>query len=212
MTEQRGPVTTVDLLRHGECEGGEIFRGSIDVALTARGRGQMYQAINGLGSWQLLCSSSLQRCSDFASELAAASNAPLKISASFREIHFGDWEGIERQRVEAEQTEQLRRFWHDPINHGPPNGESMADFTGRVYSSFDQLLAQHQGQKILFVTHGAVIRVLMCRLLNMPITSMSLIAVPYASISRFTLYHHADFPTWTQLSFHRGETPEVCDE
>ena len=33
--------TVVDLLRHGECEGGAIFRGSLDVALAEHGRARM---------------------------------------------------------------------------------------------------------------------------------------------------------------------------
>ena len=39
-------VTTVDLLRHGESEGGEIFRGSIDVPLTEMGWQQMQSAVD----------------------------------------------------------------------------------------------------------------------------------------------------------------------
>ena len=34
-------VTTIDFLRHGECEGGNIYRGSTDVVLSRCGYRQM---------------------------------------------------------------------------------------------------------------------------------------------------------------------------
>ncbi len=56
-------TTTIDLLRHGACEGGEIFRGSSDVALSEQGWQQMRAAIaDETAPWQAVVSSSLQRC------------------------------------------------------------------------------------------------------------------------------------------------------
>jgi alpha-ribazole phosphatase len=34
-------VTTVDLLRHGECEGGHVYRGSLDLPLSETGWEQL---------------------------------------------------------------------------------------------------------------------------------------------------------------------------
>src|SRR5690625_5890157 len=59
-------VTTFDLLRHGRCEGGEMFRGSTDVALLDSGLEAMAGALSGLGGWQRIVSSPMRRCLRFA--------------------------------------------------------------------------------------------------------------------------------------------------
>ncbi len=65
----RTPSVVVDLLRHGACAGGEIYRGRSDVALSELGLKQMQAAVLGL-HWQSIISSPLQRCDKFAQGLA----------------------------------------------------------------------------------------------------------------------------------------------
>ena len=57
--------THVDLLRHGEVEGGERYRGSTDDALSARGWEQMRAAVGDACAWTGIVSSPLKRCAEF---------------------------------------------------------------------------------------------------------------------------------------------------
>ncbi len=198
-------TTTIDLLRHGQCEGGEIFRGSTDVALTEKGWQQMHQSLTGAQSWDRIVSSTLTRCSAFSTELAKEKSLELTLFDEFQEIHFGDWEGQLRETVQHEQGELLRAFWSDPVAATPPNGESMVAFHQRVTNCLNKVVEQHLGEHMLLVTHGAVIRTLMCELLNMPLTSLASIAVPYACLTRFKIYHFKKNKPWVQLCFHRGD-------
>ena len=59
-------TTIIDLLRHGEVEGGEIIRGSTDDKLTDEGWAQMQNALQGDIQWDVIISSSLLRCAEFA--------------------------------------------------------------------------------------------------------------------------------------------------
>ena len=43
--------TLIDILRHGQCEGGEIYRGSTDVPLTDLGWQQMRNAVASHNGW-----------------------------------------------------------------------------------------------------------------------------------------------------------------
>ncbi len=198
-------TTTIDLLRHGQCEGGEIFRGSTDVPLTDKGWQQMQQAVHESSPWQRVVSSSLRRCRLFAEQLAEEKTLAVESHDALREIHFGDWEGQLQETVQREQGEQLRAFWQDPLSNTPPNGEPLVDFHRRVSHCFNSLLQQYQGEHLLLVSHGAVIRVLICELLNMPLDSIASISVPYACLTRFRVYHLDKKPDWAQLCFHRGE-------
>ena len=198
-------TTTIDLLRHGQCEGGEIFRGSTDVALTDQGWMQMREATQALTPWSRLVSSPMLRCRQFSEELSANRSLPMTTFDAFREIHFGDWEGRPQLEIQKNNGELLKQFWNDPLNCTPPNGEAIVDFQSRVMSCFNQQLAEHRGQHWLLVSHGAVMRIIMCSLLKMPLTSISNIAVPYACLTRFRIYETEGEEPWVQLCFHRGE-------
>ncbi|HEY3697719.1 MAG TPA: histidine phosphatase family protein [Spongiibacteraceae bacterium] len=198
-------LTTIDLLRHGACEGGEIFRGSTDVALVETGWQQMHTALDAHNGWDCVISSPLQRCSKFAVQFAAQKNIPLYLNEHFREIHFGDWECRKIADIERDHGASLWKFWNDPACFSPPNGEAMQDFRERVLLAAQSILHGHGGKHILLISHGAVIRTLLCEWLQMPLTAFSKIAVPYAGLSRVRLYQRGDDKPWPQFVFHRGE-------
>ncbi len=205
MTSVSERVTTIDLLRHGACEGGEIFRGSTDVALSDKGWQQLRAATGELGGWSRIVASPLQRCANFAQEVAETHSLPVELRDELREIHFGDWEGRAISDVMRDHGALLNQFWNDPTHVTPPGGESMSDFSTRVRSVVDELLQQHAGEHLLLVTHGAVIRLIISHWLQMPMTAFSNIAVPYAALSRFRIHEREGNMPWVQLCLHRGD-------
>ncbi|MCU7967191.1 MAG: histidine phosphatase family protein, partial [gamma proteobacterium symbiont of Bathyaustriella thionipta] len=54
--------STITLLRHGEPEGGTVFRGITDDLLTEMGWQQMNDAVNTLKNIDIILSSPLRRC------------------------------------------------------------------------------------------------------------------------------------------------------
>jgi len=198
-------ITTIDLLRHGACEGGEIFRGSTDVALSESGWQQMHAALVEETGWRRIFTSPLQRCRVFAEQLAETRELPLHVVDDLRELHFGDWEGRRLQDIEREESATLQQFWRDPMQVTPPNGEAMADFRQRVLNAAEQIINAHAGEHILVIAHGAVIRMLLGEWLQMAMTAFSNIAVPYAGFSRVRIFYREGFEPWVQLCVHRGE-------
>ncbi len=197
-------VTTIDLLRHGHCEGGDVYRGSIDVALSESGWQQLCQQAGDFSAWQHIVSSPLQRCARFAEELAGRHGKPLKHMDAFREVHFGDWEGREIAEIWREQGVHVRRFFADPVNCAPPNGEPLHDFRERVLEGWQELLAAHRGEHVLLVAHGGTIRVLLAEVLAMPLERIANLEVPYASASRIRIHHSEQQPDFASLVFHNG--------
>ncbi|ROS05343.1 alpha-ribazole phosphatase/probable phosphoglycerate mutase [Sinobacterium caligoides] len=198
-------LTTIDLLRHGACEGGEIFRGSSDVSLSDQGWQQMSAAVESEAPpWQAIVTSPLQRCARFATQLGERSHLPVASYEDLAEIDFGDWEGRLIADVQAEQGEALRKFWEKPSSNTPPNGESMERFMTRQYRAWDLLLSAHRGQHILLVSHGGAIRVLLTRLLAMPVDAIVRLEVPYACLSRVKIYHSEGHKDWAQLVSHNS--------
>lgn len=179
--------TLIDLLRHGEPLGGAKFRGHTDDPLSETGWTQMHAAVQGESPWQVVVSSPLLRCAEFAAELAASLDLPLDIEERFKEIGFGEWEGRTSEELMQSAPDCLDLFWRDPARYTPPGGEALAAFAARVTASWRDTLARHAGKKILLVAHGGVNRVILCHVLHIPLQNMFRLQVPFAGMSRIRI-------------------------
>lgn len=158
----------LDLLRHGETELGGGLRGSLDDALTAKGWEQMRGAVVARGPWDRLISSPLQRCARFADELGARLNLPVSLDKDLQELHFGAWEGQSAAALMATDAEGLGRFWADPYSFTPPEGEPVSDFSDRVLGAVARLYQAYAGERVLLISHGGVMRLLLARARGLP--------------------------------------------
>ena len=179
-------TTRIDLIRHGEPEGGNVFRGRIDPALTATGEWQFRQRLTRFSApWQRIISSPLQRCAGSAAWLAAQRGIPLQLDEQWIEIDYGEWENRPVSEVLAEDSETARRLWADPLNFCAPGGESVPQLVSRVAAAWESLLQQYAGEHILLVSHGGVLRILAQQLLCLAPQAMNRLALPYAGFMRF---------------------------
>lgn len=74
------------------------------------------------------------------------------------EQHFGAWQGLTHDELNARQPRAAQRFWSAPATERPPGGESFADMAGRVGAAILRLSAEHAGRDVVCVTHGGPIR------------------------------------------------------
>lgn len=158
----------LDLLRHGETELGGGLRGSLDDALTPRGWEQMHAAVAAGGPWDRLVSSPLQRCAQFAQQLGARLDVPVHLDKDLQELHFGAWEGRSAAALMDTDAEALGRFWADPYRFTPPDGEPVLAFSARVLAAVERLHAAYAGQRVLLISHGGVMRLLLARARGLP--------------------------------------------
>jgi alpha-ribazole phosphatase len=171
----------VDLLRHGEPEGGARYWGTTDVALSARGWQQMRAAVAGR-AWDLIVSSPLRRCAAVAGTLASELGAQCHYEPDLREMSFGDWNGRSAAELMVKDGERLRRFWSDPCTYGPPAGESLAELQRRVRAALQRIVIGAVGQRVLIVTHGGPIRLLLAAQSGTPLSALLSFDVPYAAL------------------------------
>ena len=192
-------VTTVDLLRHGEPVGGRKFRGAVNDPLSELGWSQMRAAAGDRCPWRAVISSPLSRCADFARELAHRYDLPLALEPGLMELSFGTWDGIAVAEIETRHAEALGHFWRDPVHYPAPGGEALADFQSRISETWIALLHRYAGQHVLAVTHGGVIRMILCQVLDIPLVRFWRLHVPYAGLSRVKVPAH---PAEPQILFH----------
>lgn len=173
---------SIDLLRHGDT-GQRSYRGQLDDALSEQGWAQLREAVKG-HDWDIVVSSSLQRCAAFAQELARARGLPLRLDTRLAEYHFGRWQGVPIEDIAKEQGDALANFWADPVAYPPPDGETFDAFRGRLGAALDDVASEAAGQRVLVVTHGGAIRLLRCLVENRSYGDMAGIDVPHASLHR----------------------------
>jgi alpha-ribazole phosphatase len=209
MLSQPERVTTIHLLRHGACQGGEIYRGRTDVQLSSEGWQQMEQAISAAPDWQRIITSPLLRCREFGEHCAARFNIPLQIDTALQEMDFGGWEGRLVQEVWQENPELVARFYDDPAAVTPPGGESCAEAQSRIVVAWHALLQQCAGDRLLLVCHGGVIRLLLAHLLAMPLAAVMRLYIPYASMAQVSVYHRDSGDVAVLMSLNGGDR-SIC--
>lgn len=180
----------LDLLRHGETELGGGLRGSLDDALTEKGWQQMREAVLAQGPWDRLVSSPLQRCARFAHELGGQLGVPVTLEKDLQELHFGAWEGQSAAELMKTDAQALGLFWADPYSFTPPGGEPVADFSLRVRTAVARLQSTYAGERVLLISHGGVMRLLLAQARGMPREQLLNVEVGHGAL--FSLSVDAD--------------------
>ncbi|OEY66234.1 histidine phosphatase family protein [Marinobacter sp. X15-166B] len=190
--DNEATTTRIDVLRHGEPEGGPMFRGSQDDPLSELGWQQMREAISPQDRWDAVITSPMLRCAPFAQYYANQQQLPLYSDDRLREISFGRWEGQTAATIMATEHEALSRFWRDPEQYPPPEGEPVTAFYQRVQQAWQHWTTELAGQRLLMVCHGGVIRMILAEVLGAPLgRAFSAIAVPYACRSQIQIERSA---------------------
>ncbi len=194
-------TTIIDIIRHGEPEGGSKYRGQIDDPLSDRGWAQMRAAVEGRSEWQQIVSSDLSRCGDFADELGEHLSIPVEKTDQFREVGFGDWEGMTAKQIMAQDEAMLSAFWKDPLNNTPPNAEPLAEFYQRIDSAWNKMLNDHAGKQILLVGHAGMMRILLLKALGMTLDGFYRFDPRNATIIRIRVDSGRHGESYSQLVF-----------
>ena len=196
-------TTIIDLMRHGEPEGGRRYRGHKDDPLSETGWRQMREAVAHHKPWDVVISSPLSRCAAFALELAQRHSLPLSFDDRLKEISWGEWEGLTPTQINQRYPDALPRYWADPFNNVPPGAELIGDFHQRFVMAWKDLLELHAGKHLIIVGHAGITRAAVCHSLNIPMENMFRIHVDYAAITRIQVEHGESEPYY-KLIHHSG--------
>ena len=177
--------TRIDIIRHGEPEGGRRYRGyGVDDPLSKKGWQQMWDAVPEQPSWEHIITSPLSRCLRFAEALADTMSISYSVEDNLKEIGFGVWEGRTPEDIKHNDGDALDRFLVDPVNNRPEGAEPLDDFAQRVWTVYQQTMQNYHSQHVLMVTHAGVIRAITSKILGMPLGDVySKLKVEYAAIA-----------------------------
>jgi broad specificity phosphatase PhoE len=186
--EQRTAQSTfIDLLKHGRVATPSLFAAPADEPLGMEGWKQLTLATQQ-GSWDVIYSSTTRRCHDFARLLAQRLGCEFIPDARLCELNFGAWVGLTQEEIYARDPELLHQYYFQPRRFIAPDGESMDFFMWRVAEVWGELLATHQGKRILILTHTGVIRALIAKALDVLYQKSLRFAVDSACFTRLQIY------------------------
>jgi len=177
--------TIIDLMRHGEPEGGRAYRGhSINDPLSQRGWQQMWDAVGDNMPWDHIITSPLQRCQAFAEALMDMYNIPCATEENFKEIGFGSWEGRTPDEIKTDNLKEYEDFYRDPVKLRPKGAEPLNKFIKRVTSAYNKAIKEHEGKQILIIAHAGVNRAIIANALHAAPIGLYRINIKNAGISR----------------------------
>ena len=166
------------LVRHGETlwnrEG--RYQGRTDVPLSEVGEAQAAALGARLARVPLAVAvaSPLSRARRTAEAVLAARNAPptLELDAGLLEISHGGWEGKLATEVERSHAEMFGVWRSAPGRDAPagPDAETLGDVEARAWPVLERVCARlGPDDTALLAAHDAVNRVLICRVLGLPL-------------------------------------------
>ena len=165
--------TEIILIRHGETEWNSQKRmqGHSNSDLSEVGRGQI-QALGELMknvSFDHIYSSDSLRTSQTAEAITQYSGHTLQFDQRIREKNLGVFEGLTSTEAKERHPEIYRLFKTAGANYVIDEGESTQQLLERALEFSEEIRLRHPQERVVMVTHGGVVRVLMKHALGLSI-------------------------------------------
>lgn len=174
------------LMRHGETAWNREGRvmGRNPVELDEHGRAQVEAAVPfaRLIAPEVIITSPLIRARQSAEIIARGlGGIPVMEEPQISEVQYGRWEG-EIYHDLIEDPDYLRYREH-PLDTPTPGGETIAQVQSRGVEAIRRAIAANPSRRILFVSHGDIIRTVLCHFMGLELWHFRRIRVDNATFS-----------------------------
>ncbi len=179
------------LVRHGETtdNSSQRYWGATDVPLSEMGVAQARRLGSRLAAEEFSAAycSALQRAVCTAEEIAQRHNLQVKSCPELNEVNFGRIEGYSVEEIRAEYPDFYKEWASWDPDMAFPGGESVSDFKERIGKFILRLKKDNPGGSVLVVAHAGSLRMLICNLLELPLSYWRKLKLDLASVSRIEL-------------------------
>ena len=169
-------MTQIIFVRHGQTEWNKLgrYQGQANVPLSEVGRKQAaaLAAKFPIENVDVIYSSDLDRARETAETFARNFGLEVHPDTAFREIFFGDWEGLTYDQICEGWPNMMDKFFTDPDKMRMPNGEGFQDVQDRAVQRLKEIIAENEGKTIAIAAHGGVIRTMLVWILHMDLKYM----------------------------------------
>jgi broad specificity phosphatase PhoE len=181
---------TALLMRHGETawnrEGRVMGRNPIELDADGRAQVQASVPFARLLRPELIVTSPLARARQSAEIIAAGvGDVPIAEDPQLSEVKYGRWEGMVYDDL-LEDADYLNYRDH-PLDAPTPGGETIAQVQSRGVEAVRRAITDNSGRRILFVSHGDIIRTVLCHFMRLELAHFRRIRVDNAAFSGFQM-------------------------
>ena len=120
---------------------------------------------------KFFCSSSL-RTRQTAELVFPKTELNIEYLDSLREIFLGPWEGKLYKDIEIENPESHNHFWKEPHLFKLTGAENFYQLQKRAIKVVDSIVEKFESKKVVIVSHGALIKTLLCFAERKPIKEL----------------------------------------
>jgi broad specificity phosphatase PhoE len=173
-------------MRHGETQWNREGRvmGRHPIALSDEGCAQVAATARFAAAIKpdLIVTSPLVRARQSA-EILSEGMGGIEIieDAAIAEVLYGRWEGLTYH--DLIDDEHYVRYRKAPHELPTPGGETITEVQARGVAAVMRAVAANQGRRVLFVSHGDIIRTVLCHFMMMEIRHYHRIRVDNATLS-----------------------------
>lgn len=175
------------LVRHGQTQWNADgrFQGRSPAPLSEAGLRQARRLAEACRRYApiALYTSPLPRALQTAVLLAETLGLPAQPLEALQETHLGTLEGLTGQEFRARYPQVAALWGRDPSTVTFPGGESLGGVQARAWRAVRGLRERHAGETVLAVSHNFVIRALVCRVLDLPLSRFRAVQVDLASLT-----------------------------
>ncbi len=182
----KGPHGTAILMRHGETDWNRQGRvmGRHPVELTDHGRAQVAATARLAQSIKpdLIITSPLVRARQTAEILSAGlGGVEIIEDPDIAEVLYGRWEGMHYH--ELIDDPHYITYRKSPIEHPTPGGETIPEVQARGVAAVMRTIEQHSGERVFFVSHGDIVRTVLCHFLKVELQHFHRLRIDNAALS-----------------------------
>jgi len=173
-------------MRHGETDWNRQGRvmGRNPVELSAHGREQVEAAARFAQAIRpdIIVTSPLVRARQSAEIMSAGlGGVDIIEDPAIAEVLYGRWEGMTyHELIDDPYYVEYRK---SPIEHPTPGGETIPEVQARGVKAITHNIEAYSGKRVMFVSHGDIIRTVLCHFLGLELKYFHRLRVDNATIS-----------------------------
>ena len=161
------------LVRHGQTEWNADgrYQGQSNVALSDMGRKQAELLADRfpVKTLDAIYSSDLDRARETAECVGKKLGVPVRPEKAFRELSFGDWEGLNYQEIFSRWPEEAGKLFTAPDELAIPHGETFQELQKRALDKIKSIYNVNIDKTVAVFAHGAINKTILAGLMHIPL-------------------------------------------
>ncbi len=168
------------------------YQGQSDIELSEEGICQAKKLAQNfpVDNIDVVYSSPLKRAYNTGKLIADKFKVPIFADDRFREINFGDWEGLTYDQISAKWGNKLDYMFEHPDIAEIPNGESFVQVQKRAIEGVKEILQSNEGKTVVITAHGGVLRTILAHYLYMPLRYIWSLRQDNTAVNIITYYEN----------------------